>query len=134
MQSYQWCVQLFKKILILLLVAVWSLAANHCKLEQLPGFQFLKCGEFAAASEHSGGDCTSDGCTVVESGFYKTEKTQPATTVSLLLQIPAVQISVAARASAGNIFVSHPAQPELPQCWQFAFRTASPPRAPSFAS
>ena len=125
--------QLFKKILVLALVAAWSLAANHCKLEQLPGLDFLQCVEFVDAAEHSGGDCEKDGCASLESGFYKSENARLAAPlpigIALVLFCPENLPPVAKNNPALNS-----ASAEIPLSWQFVFRTASPPRAPSFVS
>ncbi len=127
--------QWVKKILALVMLALWSLAANHCQLEQLPGFQFLKCGEPAMTAAHPEADCQTDGCASVESSFYKMEDGKLATAAPLLAQIPLALIwSETIPPTVGNYFVSDSVPRELSPCWQFVFRTASPPRAPSFAS
>lgn len=118
-----------------MLLTAWSVAANHCKLEQLPGFHFLKCGESAAVSNHPQDDCESDACESLESGFYKTEDGKLAAMAPMLAEIIPVLFSPESiKPSAENNFASVPAPPELSPRWQFVFRTASPPRAPSFAS
>jgi hypothetical protein len=122
-----------KKILVLALVAVWSLAANHCKLEQLPGFQFLKCGDSASTSAHPEADCQTDGCATVESSFYKSEDV--STAMPLLAKIILVVVGWEKSPSvAQNNFTPVSAPPEFAGGWQFVFRTAAPPRAPAFTS
>jgi hypothetical protein len=130
-----WVVQSLKKILALVLVAVWSLAANHCKLEQLSGFQFLKCSESAAAASHPEDNCDQDGCASAESSFYKTENRKLTATAPLSAQTAlALILPAAGRLAVEKNHASGTAPPELPKCWQFVFRTASPPRAPSSVS
>lgn len=134
-RGYQSPVQLLKKLFALALVAIWSLAVNHCNLEQLTGFQFLKCSELASAATHPVDDCQTDGCANVESGSYKTEDGQAAVHLVAAAQIPAAGIFLEpVRPAAGNHLVFQSAPLEISQGWQFVFRTAAPPRAPSFAS
>ena len=125
----------FKKTLVLALVSVWSLAANHCKLEQLTGFQFLKCSAPVSASSPQEDDCQKDGCASVESSFYKMEDGKLAAAAPSLAEIPLVLIwSETIPPAAENNFISDSVPPELSPRWQFIFHTASSPRAPSFAS
>ncbi|HEX5219596.1 MAG TPA: hypothetical protein VFZ59_08505 [Verrucomicrobiae bacterium] len=124
-----------RTLLTLLLVAVWPLATSHCNLEQLPGFEFLSCAIDADAA-HAESDCETDSCASIESGVYKTEDNQQTVptppsftseflTTMLLAQTELVSTSI-------NDFA--PAPPELPKSWQFSFRTALSPRAPSLVS
>ena len=132
-----WIVQSLKKILALVLVVAWSLAANHCKLEQLPGFQFMKCTAPSPAGAHPEDDCSTDGCASIESSFYKMEDGKLATVApwACLAQAPPVLISTGSTQPAvAFVFVPRPIPPELSPRWQFVFRTAAPPRAPSSAS
>ncbi len=114
------------------MVALWPLASNHCQLELLPGLSFLACAQATATESH----CDDSECAGVEGGGYKVEDHQsiipvaPAT-VALAQIVPAADSSGTEPAPADFLTV---APPELPQCWQFVFRTASPPRAPSFAA
>jgi hypothetical protein len=126
-----------KNITIWAMLALWLPATNHCRLEQIPSLNFLAC------SDHEGGngtgqeeDCQTDGCALVEGGFYKTERNQ---------------VEVAQSHSAVSKFLGPPESsrprldlvawwhhpsvpPEIPVRWQFFFRAAAQPRAPSVAS
>lgn len=122
----------------LALVAVWPLVASHCKLEQLPGFQFLACVEVKvdAGTTHQESDCETDSCASLESGFYKTESgwlTVPPPPALLSPFLTMVSLE-AAQPAASQSIIFDSAPPELPKVWQFSFRTALPPRAPSFVS
>jgi len=128
-------VKSFRTLLTMLLVALWPLVTSHCDLEQLPGFEFLACTDEAAAT-HAESDCATDTCASVESAFYKTEDAQllvptppliPSNLLTTVLPSP-VEPAVTSKV----VFDSAP--PELPQVWQFSFRTALPPRAPSLVS
>ena len=124
----------FKSILVVLLAVIWLPATMHCGLETIPGLQFLACESETA--EKSKSDCSDDDCCSVEKSLYKTEQHRFA---NLLPEFQPLSLtSVFELASALPDQASREAfavvRPELPKCWQFVFRTASPPRAPSFAS
>ena len=128
-------VRLVKTSLILLLTLFWAAASNHCKLEQVPGLNFLACSDHAKDAAPEDKSCDTDGCSF-ESQLYKVEKSQasmPAPTflITFLLS-PLIDELSAFKA------VSH-ALPDaapmvLPRVWQFSHRTALPPRAPSLFS
>jgi len=128
-------VKSLRTLLTLLLVALWPLATSHCDLEQLPGLEFLACADGAAAT-HAESDCATDTCASVESGCYKTEDAQqlvptpPLVPADLLTTVlpSTVEPAVASKV----IFETAP--PGLSQVWQFSFRTALLPRAPSLVS
>ena len=119
----------------LVMVALWGLATWHCNLELMPGLEFLSCCQHPDTAPHQDNDCDEDGCAVVESGLYKLEEQAasapiPSLVLSVLLPLweataPSVHPPVESLSSA---------PPELPRIWQFSFRTALPPRAPSFVS
>jgi hypothetical protein len=128
-------VKSFRITLTLLLVALWPLVTSHCSLEQMPGLQFLTCADEAAAIPHQQNDCETDSCASVESGFYKTEEGRqvvPAPPLVASAILTAILRESAQPVTASRIVLDS-APPELPKVWQFSFRTALPPRAPSFA-
>ncbi len=128
-------VQSLKKFMVLVLVALWSLASNHCKLEQLTAFEFLQCGDMEAVAAHPESDCATDGCATLEGSIYKTEESQLATVAPLLAEIPGTSIASDLIPSPPKIlFVPASLPPELFVGWQFISRTAASPRAPSFVS
>jgi len=123
------------KILVLTVLAIWSLASMHCKLEAVPGFDFLKICCFADSTSSSSKDCDSDGCGAVEDGNYRAEEqTASAPQPLLVLAVLASIVEVAAPDLQAHSFVTSQPPPELPNAWQFSQRTALPPRAPSIAS
>ena len=61
-----------RTVITLVMLALWPLAAMHCKLETIPGLEFLRC----ASDTPTGSDCQRDGCETVESAAYKTPDNQ----------------------------------------------------------
>ena len=116
------------------LLAFWLAASNHCRLELIPGLSFLACCEQGDGVPGQDSDCQTDGCAAVESGFYKMEDGQasmsapPLVPQTLLLPLLSVQVPPAFTVTLEVV------PPELPVTWQFSFRAAAPPRAPSFVS
>jgi hypothetical protein len=122
------------KAMTLVALAFWGLATMHCDLEQLPGFEFLNCCQHEETIPHQDNDCAQDGCATIESGFYKLEE-QPAAAPEplLLLGVLTPLWEQPARRELPAVTPLSSSPPELPQRWQFSYRTALPPRAPSFA-
>ena len=128
-------VQLLKKIMVLALVTFWSLASNHCKLERLTAFEFLQCGDTETVTAHPESDCAADACASLEESIYKTEENQQLALAPLSAIIFSAAIADEYIPSpAQTLLVSASPPPELSVGWQFIFRTAALPRAPSFAS
>jgi hypothetical protein len=126
----------FAKSAAVLLLALWVPATMHCTLETMPGFSFLQwcCGtDEAPAQDH---DCSQDFCSAVESGFYKIEDNPTLAPGLALLLAFATWNGVAEPAAecAPDFLPASSAPPELPRFWQFSYRTALPPRAPSLVA
>jgi hypothetical protein len=119
-----------KPILAILLALLWLPVTSHCRLEMIPGLEFLQC----LADTPTDSDCEGDSCQSVESANYKPEDAQP------VLDLPAAFLTVlVALPSLESAPIQQPdwqatAPPELPSSWQFFFRAALPLRAPPFAS
>jgi hypothetical protein len=114
--------------------ALWLSMTFHCQLESVPGFEFLKCDSEQTPDETKS-PCT-DNCCSVEHSVYKSEMVRQTVPLPDLLplwfslSLPADdELTANAGAKAPD-----PSPPELSKRWQFVFRTASPPRAPSLAS
>ena len=124
-----------KTVLILLLTLFWAAASNHCKLEQVPGLNFLACPDHAKDAAPEDKSCDTDGC-AFESQLYKLEKSQaslptPTFLFTLFLHPLLDELS----APKGSSHVLPDAAPvQLARVWQFSYRTALPPRAPSLLS
>lgn len=123
------------KAVAVMVLALWGLAAMHCKLEVLPGLDFLQSCCFVDSAPCSARDCESDGCRDVEDGSYRAEERKAAAPqplplpalVSPLVEAPLPELQT-------HSFAASESPPELPRLWQFSHRTALPPRAPSIAS
>jgi hypothetical protein len=126
----------FAKSAAVLLLALWVPATMHCSLEIMPGFSFLQwcCGgDEAPGQDH---DCSQDSCSAVESGFYKIED-NPTVTPGLALPLAFAAwdwVAEQPAESASHFAPVSSVPPELPRFWQFSYRTALPPRAPSFVA
>jgi hypothetical protein len=110
------------------LALAWVPITSHCVLEKLPGLQFFQC----ASDTQQESDCNGDSCAQVETASYKVSKTQtsvPLPPLTVLLQVSLVEILPAQQPLPATA-----APPEIPKGWQFSFRTALAPRAPSFVS
>jgi hypothetical protein len=116
------------QIVGLVLLVLWVPITAHCTLENVPGLEFLKC----ATDSDQGKDCKGDSCTQLESATYKISDTHtdflPSAFTALfafvMAEFPADEQPIA--------IIEAP--PEISCSWQFSFRTALPPRAPSFVS
>lgn len=117
-----------------LLLALWGLAAVHCKLEALPGFQFLDTCCATDSAPSSPKDCSDDGCDSVENGGYRAG--DQTLTVPEPLRLPLTILPALEPESLQPNVLScrFLAPPEIPRGWQFSCRAASSPRAPSVVS
>jgi len=125
-----------KRIAVLAVLALWLPATNHCKLEQIPGLAFLACCELEDSPTHQDEDCETDGCATFENQLYKTETAQiVVASPTLLLTAILSPLSADLCPPVTASYVPPDAAPALlPRVWQFSYRTALPPRAPSLHS
>lgn len=123
-----------KSLVALAVLAVWLPASNHCRLEVLPLLEFLACCPHEESAPHEDADCETDGCETVENGFYKTEDAPHAPAAPEQTHLADALPAVVAPAEFPATVLAGPAPPELSRVWQFSFRAAAPPRAPSLAS
>ena len=124
-------VKWLKTLSVLALLALWLGATNHCRLEQIPGLEFLHCASDTEASSN----CDGDGCEVVENSLYKVDDAQAVAVVPAFVGAVFLLLTVEQTPPPPLLSdFSTVASPELPGTWQFSFRTALPPRAPSLAS
>jgi hypothetical protein len=123
-----------KKSLLLLLAALWLPAMSHCSLEQSIDLAFLACHSTAETDSHQSSDCEGDVCASLEDGFFRPEE-GTVTVVAPTLLLTALIISLVAPEPTPVTAVAIPADTlSIGRNWQFACRTALPPRAPSSAS
>jgi hypothetical protein len=132
-------VKRLKKILVVAVLAFWLPATNHCRLELIPGLEFLDCCGHSGdeqASDHQENKCADDLCAQVEHSLYKAESSRvvvESPPVSPLAILPALIVHWPSPERVGAVRLN-PSPPELPKPWQFSYRAAAPPRAPSFVS
>jgi hypothetical protein len=98
-------------------------------LENIRGLEFLKC---ATDTPENNKQCDGDACSQLESATYKVSDTHADFLPPALTEIFAFVI-LEFRADEQLITVIE-TPPEIPCSWQFFFRTALPPRAPSSVS
>ena len=117
----------------LLALAVWLPATVHCKLESVPGLEFLQC---ASDSQNPKGNCNDDGCCTVEKLQYKSEQARLKIPSPVLLPVALTPVLDVANTLPAEVSlgVLTAAPPGLFNVWHFVSRTALPVRAPSFAS
>ena len=115
---------------MLVVLALWLPATLHCQLESIPGLEFVRC----ASDTPDQSDCSGDGCCAVEKSQYKSEQYRQTVPVFLPLSSATLLRVATMVPDEAGLGVLTAAPPELFKTWQFALRTASPPRAPSFAS
>ena len=130
-----WPVSKLAKTIAMLTLALWGLAAMHCTLEGVPGFGFLKSCCFVDSAPAAPQDCEDDGCGEVEDGQYRSEEQTVSAPVPLLVLsfLLPVWEATAPPARPQPVLPSG-SPPELPRAWQFSYRTALPPRAPSLVA
>ena len=123
------------RAIALVMLVLWGLATSHCDLELLSGFEFLACCQHADTAPHQDNDCDLDGCSVVETGFYKVdEQTTDVPAPLLVLDDMLPTWDATPWVLPPNPLLLNSSPPELPRVWQFTTRSARSPRAPSFAS
>jgi hypothetical protein len=116
---------------VLALALLWVPITAHCKLELIPGLEFLHC----AGDTSTKSDCEGDSCQTVESGAYKTQDNDDLVSLPVLIDLSAlVPPAEPFDLGPGSVSVFTISPPELPRCWQFLLRTAPAVRAPSVAS
>jgi hypothetical protein len=129
----------WQAFLSIAIATFWVAVGSHCLLEMLPGLEFLSCCQHSQAercSAHDDNECAGDGCAAIESGLYKTEKSQVAPArplIPLVAWLDALSGEVQFHTPEFPVIASN-SPPELLRAWQFSQRTALPPRAPSFVS
>jgi len=132
-------VKSFAKSVAVLMLALWVPVTMHCGLESLTGSEFLSCcphDDAESQPAHQDNDCETDSCATVESGFYKVED-DPALTPALVLAVCFLGCDFLAEPpndSTQQFLPVSSSPPELPRFWQFSYRTALPPRAPSLVA
>ena len=122
------------RLMAVMLAVLWLPVTVHCRIEMVSGLTFLACAEKADAhGPHQGQSCEGDPCSELESGFFKIEENSVVSLPSALVPGPTFSLCDLDDTVPHSVLVC-PSPPDLPRSWQFTFRTALPPRAPSFVS
>jgi len=122
--------------MVSLLALTWVLLTSHCKIEVMPGFEFLRCAADVQPSNEGGDPCKDAGCCSIESAQYQAPRQQEIAPILVFAVVPADSLGVVERSLPKEVSLGilTAAPPELPTSWQFLSRTALPVRAPSLAS
>lgn len=119
-----------KPIFVVCWTALWLVGALHCPLEALGVFTDDHC---CVASADKAGCPGKSGCSYEESARWLSVRVEDVVPAPDSIAPPDLSLSV----EPCSILTFEPArlddQPSvLPQSWQFRWRTALTPRAPSF--
>lgn len=116
----------------LILAVFWLPLTMHCQLELLPGMAFLACCPHHQ-SPHQDNDCDEDCCAVIESGHYSAQILPVEIPVPLLgaFNYLAEELEFHSFPPESHFPILRSVPPDTPLPWQFVFRAALPPRAPS---
>jgi hypothetical protein len=128
-QVFVHAVKQLLQILSFVLALVWVPITSHCSWESAIGGDFFKCTPAAEKGDCSG---AGDDCASVESPSYKVPDAQ-ADVVPFAFLFSAEVLALGFPAD-DQPCAAVTTPPEIPSSWQFHFRTALPPRAPSFVS
>ena len=115
-----------------LLAVLWVVVGSHCLLEEVLAISFLSCASASSGESTPGSHCDDAACQVLESGQYvsSVQAKAPAMALGVLVVDLAVSAEKPQRLElSGEVLGSAP--PDLPKTWQFQFRAALSPRAPS---
>jgi len=122
-------------MIALLLAILYLPATGHCLLEQAGWFPSAGacCEQTASATGSQDSSCTEGCCPIENADYFSPNKDR---TSVMIVAVPAyvmvLALDILPRQSPPVSPESSP--PELLKVWQFAYRTALPPRAPSFVS
>lgn len=104
----------------------------------MSGFESLRCTMDVHASDtaNEGGDsCKDAGRCWIESAQYHAPRPHEIAAVRVaIVPVDNFGVGVQSLPKEVSLGILTAAPPEIPSSWQFIFRTALPPRAPSFAS
>ena len=116
------------------LLLVWLPATSLCLIERAGWLADDECCPSAAPKTTPSKPCSDSVCCTLASATYKAdEDQQPHVAAPLVAWVPGIEdliVDPDPVPVAGHLGDLGP--PELRTTWQFTFRTALPPRAPSF--
>jgi hypothetical protein len=135
--GHQLAVRTIRIATVSLVALTWVLVSSHCKIEAMPGFEFLRCATDNHESHEGGGDpCKDSGCCSLESAQYHAPRQHETAPVVIVTIAPADDFGVVDQSLPKEVTLGilTAAPPEIFSSWQFSLRTALPARAPSLAS
>ena len=128
-------VSLFRRVIAIALLALWLPVTQHCGLEAAGLVSAHVPHPAPAQCCDTGGPCSHDGCSLVESGLTKpgTELSKlPAPAFFVLASFLCLQFSAPDSLSEPALVVADSEQPlDWVPAWQFVRRAAPLSRAPS---
>ena len=127
--KYLFCpVKRMLQLLGVVLAVLWAPITSHCAWESVPGLQIFQC----VTDTPDDADCEGDACAQIETVSYKLTDTQtsvPVPPLAVLIELPLLE-----QLPLSQTLPVTTAPPEIPIGWQFSYRAALLPRAPSFVS
>jgi len=121
---------LFRHLVVLLTLALWLPAANHCLLENLSFEDLDSCCATAESSLPFSSDHDCQTCNAVEDTGYKVE--QKDSIVPARLPVELFFLAVTLDPPSPSFLEKSWSFPQtLAVTWQFSLRTALPVRSPS---
>ena len=127
-------VRSIRNILFTLTALAWLPMSMHCRLETIPGLEFLAC-KTAAPQSNPNSHCADTGCCAAENAQYKAEQNHLALLCQqFVISFAPVKNLPKALPDEVSLGILIAAPPSFLESWQFSFRTALPVRAPSIAS
>jgi hypothetical protein len=120
-----------QRIVAMVLLAAWMPAASLC-LAECAGL--VERGDCCPHESDGNPDVAGAACCLLASGSYKSDTQRPAVPVLLACALPPALPDPVCSLAPSWRPSPEASPPELPVTWQFSFRTALAPRAPSSAS
>lgn len=117
------------QIVGLVLLVLWVPVTSHCMLEDVRGLEFLKC---APVTPEGDNHCDADACSQLESPSYRISQADVDVAPPIFAVVSVILTAERPVDEGAIALIKNP--PEFLSTWQFSFRTALPPRAPSFVS
>lgn len=115
---------------------LWVFLSFHCRIEALPGVEFLRCASVEPTTEQGSDPCQESNCCSAESAKFHAPRQHEISPVAYVAITPTVHVDVVVHSLPKEVSLGilTAAPPDLKACWQFFSRTALSPRAPSFVS
>jgi hypothetical protein len=127
-----------RSFLALLLLGTWFTCTVRCSLEMMASGNSLTCcdnGNLQSNTSHTPTDTDHCVCGWMKSGGYAVSKNAPLLPKPSYGFVPYILSPFHEESPSEPTGPEpNPSPPYLPASWQFSFRTAASPRAPSIAS